>query len=123
MPGKDQMRYWYWVDWVCASFLAAVVAVVIGLVCLLILDGKERARFSASSPGKSYQTLVMELGTPTEREAFPDGTEVICWKKFHEASTTYVQSGKVMVPIHNPAYTSGWKAIMRDGVCRRMEEL
>lgn len=117
------MRDWDWVEWLIYSAFA-VLGIGLALVIIgFVVEARASAKFQAHCPGKSYQTLVMELGPPTEREAFPDGTEVICWKKYHEATTTFVQSGKVAVPIHNPAYISGWKAIMRDGVCRRMETL
>lgn len=117
------MKYWDWLDWLMAAFCAFVVGIIVLAVMALVFDAKESAKFQRDAQGMTYQALVMKLGTPTGREVFPDGTEVICWKKYHEATTTMVMSGKVMVPIHNPAHTSGWKAIMRDGVCRRMEEL
>ena len=112
-----------WFDWLVAGLCALLVAAIVGIVMLAISDARSKARFMESCPGKSYQALVMDLGSPTSREPFPDGTEVVCWKEFHPGTTTYVQNGKVMVPIQNPPHVSGWKAIMRDGVCVHMEKL
>lgn len=117
------MRDWDWIDWLMASFVALVVGLLAVMIISLVMNAKADEKFRASGPGKTYQTLVMELGTPTDRETFPDGTEVICWKKHHEATTTMVISGKVIMPIYHPAHTTGWKAIMRGGRCLRIDEL
>lgn len=110
-------------EWLLAAAIATMVGAVAFTGIAAIVAARQSQSFRVDASGKSYQALVMELGPPTDREAFPDGTEVLCWRKYHEATTTLVMSGKVVVPIHHPAYTSGWKAILRNGRCLRMDEL
>ena len=79
--------------------------------------------WAKSCVGRGYQAIVVDIGIPTERETFPDGTEVLCWRKFYEAQIVLVSNGKTSVPVYQPAYVSGWKAVIRNGRCVSMEAL
>jgi hypothetical protein len=121
--GGGWMKYWGWMDYILVSSVIFAIGLVILMIIFSVSDSMESVKFIASCPGKSYQALVIELGTPSERETFSDGTEVVCWKKYHSQITTFVNTGKIITPIIHPAYISGWKAIMLEGRCISMDKL
>lgn len=99
-------------------FVLAIIAFVI-MITGMIHEAKEKYEFAVSCKGEKYEALVISLGIPTDKETFEDGITVMCWKRYHESQM--VMAGKV--PVQQPAYHTGWKAVVKDGICISMEEL
>ncbi len=109
--------------WVVGSIVVILAALILFVITGCCIRAAKDAQFVKDAPGRTYQSIVMQIGPPTGRESFPDGTEVAVWSAYHPATTTYIQSGKVLVPVQNGPYTTGWRAIFRDGRCIKMEDL
>lgn len=101
-----------------------LIGLLIATLCAIpIYIHRETTKIERQSIGMTYQQLVERFGAPATRESFDDGTEVVCWKKFHSGSTTYVKTGQVLVPIESGPSVSGWKAVLKRGYVVSMERL
>ena len=104
------------------------IATALSILVVLLMVSAYRGhvadiKFACAAIGSTPVQVIQVLGPPTEQ--YEEGrTVVMAWKKYHEAHTTFIQIGSgTMVPIHNPAYISGWKAVFEDGSCSNMEKL
>lgn len=106
--------------------------IIVILVILAILGGigftaceqhKREKVLIESAIGLTEKDLMVILGPPSEQVSPDTYTKIVAWKKYHEGSTTYINSNNVMIPVHHPAYVSGYKAVFVNGVCTVFDSL
>jgi len=116
-----------WLNYLVTTLIIVQVTLLILLILGKIIECIDSGRFQRNSIGMSYRDLVLQLGSPTDREKFPDGTEVLCWREYHKAHTTLTPvctgSTVIQIPRSTKAYVDGWKAVIQNGICINMEKV